>query len=87
MTLDEYNILSKHEDTMKTIIINRAISNIPIAYREDALSIARKKGYLSCDCQSGIFSATSRLYNEYIVMKNEQSKQCTNKRGVKNNKK
>ena len=52
---------------MKTIIINRAISDIPISFREDVLELAKDKKLLNCNCNSGIFTAVSRLYNAMLA--------------------
>ena len=67
LTDKEYKILNKHRETMKTIIINRAISDIPISFREDVLELAKDKKLLNCNCNSGIFTAVSRLYNAMLA--------------------
>ena len=67
LTDKEYKILNKHRETMKTIIINRAISDIPIEFREDVLELAKDKKLLNCNCNSGIFTAVSRLYNAMLA--------------------
>lgn len=67
LTDKEYKILDKHRETMKTIIINRAISDIPISFREDVLELAKDKKLLNCNCNSGIFIAVSRLYNAMLA--------------------
>ena len=74
LTDKEYKLLNKHRETMKTIIINRAISDIPISFREDVLELAKDKKLLNCNCQSGIFTAVSRLYNAMLA-KDELFKQ------------
>ena len=74
LTDKEYKLLNKHRETMKTIIINRAISDIPISFREDVLELAKDKKLLNCNCNSGIFTAVSRLYNEMLA-KDELFKQ------------
>ena len=74
LTDKEYKILNKHRETMKTIIINRAISDIPISFREDVLELAKDKKLLNCNCNSGIFTAVSRLYNAMLA-KDELLKQ------------
>ena len=77
LTDKEYKILNKHRETMKTIIINRAISDIPISFREDVLELAKDKKLLNCNCNSGIFTAVSRLYNEMLA-KDELLKKSKN---------
>lgn len=67
LTDKEYKLLNKHRETMKTIIINRAISDIPIEFREDVLELAKDKKLLNCNCNSGIFIAVSRLYNAMLA--------------------
>lgn len=67
ITDKEYKLLNKHRETMKTIIINRAISELPIEFREDVLELAKDKKLLNCNCNSGIFTAVSRLYNAMLA--------------------
>ena len=67
LTDKEYKLLNKHRETMKTIIINRAISEMSIEFREDVLELAKDKKLLNCNCQSGIFTAVSRLYNAMLA--------------------
>ena len=74
LTDKEYKLLNKHRETMKTIIINRAISDIPISFREDVLELAKDKKLLNCNCNSGIFTAVSRLYNAMLA-RDAESKQ------------
>ena len=73
LTDKEYKILNKHRETMKTIIINRAISDIPISFREDVLELAKDKKLLNCNCNSGIFTAVSRLYNAMLARDAEKN--------------
>ena len=77
ITDKEYKILNKHRETMKTIIINRAISDIPISFREDVLELAKDKKLLNCNCNSGIFTAVSKLYNAMLA-KEQELKQSKN---------
>ena len=74
LTDKEYKILNKHRETMKMIIVNRAISTISIEFREDVLELAKDKKLLNCNCNSGIFTAVSRLYNAMLA-KDELFKQ------------
>ena len=74
LTDKEYKILNKHREKMKTIIINRDISDIPISFREDVLELAKDKKLLNCNCNPGIFIAVSRLYNAMLA-RDAESKQ------------
>ena len=73
LTDKEYKLLNKHRETMKTIIINRAISEITISFREDVLELAKDKKLLNCNCNSGIFTAVSRLYNAMLARDAERN--------------
>ena len=83
ITDKEYKILNKHRETMKTIIINRAISDIPISFREDVLELAKDKKLLNCNCNSGIFTAVSRLYNAMLARDAERNEAKSNKKTKK----
>ena len=83
ITDKEYKILNKHRETMKTIIINRAISDIPISFREDVLELAKDKKLLNCNCNSGIFIAVSRLYNAMLARDAEKNEAKSNKKTKK----
>lgn len=67
LTKKEYEILNIHRATMKQIIVDRAISTITVAFREDVLQLAKDKRILNCNCSSGIFTAVSRLYNAMLA--------------------
>ena len=73
LTDKEYKILNKHRETMKMIIVNRAISTISIEFREDVLELAKDKKLLNCNCNSGIFTAVSRLYNAMLARDAEKN--------------
>ena len=83
LTDKEYKILNKHRETMKTIIINRAISDIPISFREDVLELAKDKKLLNCNCNSGIFTAVSRLYNAMLARDAEKNESKQTKKTKK----
>lgn len=80
LTKNEYEILNRHRDTMKLIIVNRAISELPIEFREDVLELAKDKKLLNCNCQSGIFTAVSRLYNAMLAYEAQQAAQKKTKK-------
>ena len=82
LTDKEYKILNKHRETMKMIIVNRAISELPIEFREDVLELAKDKKLLNCNCNSGIFTAVSRLYNA-MLDKDELLKQSKQNKKTK----
>ena len=83
LTEAEYKVLNKHRETMKTIIINRAISELSIEFREDVLELAKDKNLLSCNCQSGIFTAVSKLYNAMLAKEQELKQSKQNKKTKK----
>lgn len=80
LTKNEYEILNRHRDTMKLIIVNRAISEISVEFREDVLELAKDKKLLNCNCQSGIFTAVSRLYNAMLAYEAQQAAQKKTKK-------
>ena len=99
ITREEYETIARHIDIVKQIIIDRAISNVSISYREDVLEkIGKKYGWYTCNCGAGIFNATSRIYNAYLeycrylcssmVDKNKiaDDNKAANKRARKSNK-
>ena len=85
LTDKEYKLLNKHRETMKTIIINRAISELPIEFREDVLELAKDKKLLNCNCNSGIFTAVSRLYNA-MLDKDAEARSAESKEAKSNKK-
>lgn len=66
MIQEEYDKLTPYKELMRTIIINAAASNVPIAYRELVVKYNKSRGYSICNCSSGIYQGTTRLYKEYI---------------------
>lgn len=90
ITKEEYITIGKYVDVIKLIITDRAISSLSIGYREEVLdTIAKKYGWLTCNCGAGIFNATSRVYNAYLEYKNTENKderETVNKRNRKTNK-
>ena len=83
LTDKEYKILNKHRETMKMIIVNRAISTISIEFREDVLELAKDKKLLNCNCNSGIFTAVSRLYNAMLARDAEKNESKQTKKTKK----
>lgn len=83
MTQEEYDSIKPYTDLMRTIIINSAASNIPIAYRELVLKLNKQRGYSICNCSSGIFQGTTRLYKELLAY--EKAKTETETKPTKSN--
>ena len=71
MTQEEYDSLTPYYNLMKTIVVNAAASNLPIAYRELIIKLNKVRGHSICNCSSGLFTGTSRLYNEYVAYEAE----------------
>ena len=82
ITKEEYLILDKHIRNIELIVRNSAISQIPIDFRNDCLSIAKKyKIDAGCDTCNRSFALTvSRLYNKYLEYKNNNKTDGNNKK-------
>lgn len=65
MTEEEYKWAEEYIDDIKQIIINHSHPSIPIGYTEGL----KKYEGLTCNCNAGIFNATSRVYNAYLEYK------------------
>ena len=86
MTQEEYDSLKPYTDLMRTIIINSAASNLPIAYREIVLKLNKQRGYSICNCSSGIFQGTTRLYKELLEYEKAKTETKPTKSNSKTNK-
>lgn len=87
LTEKQFQILNKHIDTIKGIVKNQSCSAISIEYRNDLSTIAKSLGHNYCtNCQAGIYSMTTMLYNKYIEYQNETKGQTGTKRSAKTNK-
>lgn len=76
MTKENYEALMPYKDLMRTIIINSAASNLPIGYKIAAETAGKEYGiHLSCNCSSGWFTLTSRIYKEFLKFSNENFKE------------
>lgn len=74
MTQELYNQLTPFVQLMRQIIINSAASNLPIEYKTTLQQVGNQLGiHLSCNCSSGWFTLTSKLYTEYLKFTNEQN--------------
>lgn len=79
MTIEQYNNLKPFEGEMQQIIRNNAIINTPIEFRETIHRIGKELGYNVCNCTSGTFTLTSRLYNEYLKLKAHEREELETK--------
>lgn len=72
MTQELYDRLTPFASLMRQIIINSAASNLPIEYKTVLQEVGNQLGiHLSCNCSSGWFTLTSKLYAEYLKYTNE----------------
>lgn len=70
MTRENYYKLLPFQNLMAQIIINSSASNIPIEYKQILEEAGKEYGYkLSCNCSSGWFVLTSKLYKEFLAEK------------------
>ena len=70
MTRENYYKLLPFRNLMAQIIINSSASNIPIEYKQILEEAGKEFGYkLSCNCSSGWFVLTSKLYKEFLAEK------------------
>lgn len=68
MQKELYLKLRPYKDLMRQIIINSSASNIPIGYKTTLEEAGKEFGYkLSCNCSSGWFVLTSKVYKEYCA--------------------
>ena len=67
LTIEQYEQIDKHISTMKLIITNKSMSNVPIEYRETMNRIGKQLGYNYCPtCNAGLYNLTAQLYNKYL---------------------
>ena len=68
MTREHYYKLLPFKDLMAQIIINSSASHLPIEYKQILEEAGKEYGYkLSCNCSSGWFVLTSKLYRELLA--------------------
>lgn len=65
ITKEDYEMGEKYYETIRKIITNQSCSFIPIEYIE----FLRRRGYSTCNCNSGVFNGTSKFYNEWLLYK------------------
>ena len=94
LTKEQYEQIDKHISTMKLIITNKSMSNVPIEYRETMNRIGKQLGYNYCPtCNAGLYNLTAQLYNKYLEYnsyirnKNEKSTKTDSRKGTRDNKK
>jgi hypothetical protein len=68
MTRENYYKLLPFRNLMAQIIMNSSASQLPIEYKQILVEAGKEYGYkLSCNCSSGWFVLTSKLYKEFIA--------------------
>ncbi len=72
MIQEEFENLQPYVGLMRKIMIDSAASNVPISYRELIKKYNKIRGYSICNCSSGIYEGTCRLYKEYLAYGKEQ---------------
>lgn len=88
LTKEQYEQIDRHISTVKLIVTNKSMSNVPIEYRETMNRIGKQLGYNYCPtCNAGLYNLTAQLYNKYIEYRNEKITKTTNRKGTGNNKK
>lgn len=94
LTKEQYEQIDKHISTMKLIVTNKSMSNVPIEYRETMNRIGKQLGYNYCPtCNAGLYNLTAQLYNKYLEYnsnirnKNEKSSKTDSRKGTRDNKK
>lgn len=73
MTKEDYEFGVKYQDLMRTIITNKAASYIPIEYIE----FLQSRKYTTCNCNAGVFTGTSKFYNEWIAEREKMERKRT----------
>lgn len=91
MTKEQYEQLVPFESYMAQVIVNASASSVPIEYKQVLERIGSENNIkLSCNCSSGWFKLTSKIYDAYLaakkkynVVKNEKSSSGKNNRASK----
>jgi hypothetical protein len=74
ITKEQYEELVPFERYMAQVIVNASASAVPIEYRRVLGRIGSENNIkLSCNCSSGWFKLTSKIYDEYLVAKKKYS--------------
>lgn len=90
MTKEQYEELVPFESYMAQVIVNASASSVPIEYKQVLERIGSENNIkLSCNCSSGWFKLTSKIYDAYLVakkkyeVKNEKGSSGKNSRASK----
>lgn len=75
LTKSEYTILTKHLETIRTILVNHSCSYISPEFKSDVKAIADAHKFTYCDtCNSGLLNLCFTLYAAYTEYKKSQAK-------------
>ena len=66
---DEMEFADKFLSVIEQIVKTSSCSSIPTEFREGLLNLAIKYKWSNCRCNSAIYMATIRLYDNYIYTK------------------
>lgn len=66
---DEMEFADKFISVIEQIVKTSSCSSIPTEFREGLLNLAVKYKWSNCRCNSAIYMATIRLYDNYIYTK------------------
>ena len=80
---NEMEFADKFISTIEQIVKTSSCSSIPTEFREGLLNLAIKYKWSNCRCNSAIYMATIRLYDNYIYTK-ELNKDVKNDRKGRN---
>lgn len=70
MTKEQYEQLVPFESYMAQVIVNASASSVPIEYKQVLERIGSENNIkLSCNCSSGWFKLTSKIYDAYLAAK------------------
>ena len=73
LTEAEKDVIIKYKDLLKTVAINKAISNLDLTTWEELNKVAKKLGFGStCNCPSGKINTLVRLAQKIEEIENER---------------
>lgn len=86
ITKEQYEQLVPFERYMAQVIVNASASSVPIEYKQVLERIGSENNIkLSCNCSSGWFKLTSKIYDAYLVAKKKYGDKNEKGSGGKNN--